>query len=183
MERLATYIKLEREFNKKVKELQHKCPHKRWFWSEQWWAPGHSTGNMVKICKRCNKILEVNKGKVTLQGLSKHADEFAKYRGWFKKYDGHLLTEYMKIKEARMEVKIDNFFDQFGDETKKTGAQVSRDMGMSEGTITNYKKELLKHDAIEEGVHYIVNKARKFFWLEKGIEILQNMAIEKGSHI
>jgi len=55
---METYEQLEREFDKKVKELQAKCPHKRFEWMNEWWAIGHSTGSRVKICKRCNKILE-----------------------------------------------------------------------------------------------------------------------------
>ena len=54
---MKTYKQLKREFDKKVKELQAKCPHKRTKWMEHWWAIGHSTGTRVKVCLRCNKIL------------------------------------------------------------------------------------------------------------------------------
>ena len=61
--KLPTYNQLRKEFDKKVKELQAKCPHNRTHWAEEWWAIGHSTGNRVKVCKRCNKIMK--KVKIT----------------------------------------------------------------------------------------------------------------------
>ncbi len=38
---MTTYKQLEKEFERKVKELQDKiCPHKKTKWMEQWWAIG-----------------------------------------------------------------------------------------------------------------------------------------------
>ena len=64
------YNQLEKEFDKKVKELKKICKHKNLSpWSEEWWAMGHSTGFEVKVCKRCRKIIKrrtacMNCGKV-----------------------------------------------------------------------------------------------------------------------
>jgi len=127
------------------------------------------------------KMLEKNKGKITLKQLSEQANEFAMYRGWFKKYDGDLLTEYNKVKDERMTVKIENFFDLFGTEDTITSADAAKQLGVSSGTITNYKKSLLKSDEIEEGVHYKVNAARKFFWLAEGIETIRDALMKKDS--
>ena len=55
---LNTYKQLKTEFERKVKELQDKCLHKQTKWCEEWWAIAHSTGNEVKICVICNKILD-----------------------------------------------------------------------------------------------------------------------------
>ncbi len=50
-----TYKKLQKEFEKKVANLQKECKHARLSpWMEKWWAIGHSTGNYVKVCKTCN---------------------------------------------------------------------------------------------------------------------------------
>jgi len=55
---LSTYEELREEFERKVKELQERCPHPETYWAEEWWAIGHSTGYAVRICKVCNKALE-----------------------------------------------------------------------------------------------------------------------------
>ena len=55
---MKTYKQLEGEFDKKVKEIQAKCPHKQFEWMDECWAIGHYTGRRVKVCKRCNKVLE-----------------------------------------------------------------------------------------------------------------------------
>jgi len=58
---MVTYKQLKIEFDKKVKELQKICPHKKTKWMEHWWAIGHSTGSKVKVCLRCNKVLDKRK--------------------------------------------------------------------------------------------------------------------------
>lgn len=55
---MTTYKQLEREFKRKVKELQKKCKHKRTRWAKEWWALGHPTFHTVRYCLTCNKIVE-----------------------------------------------------------------------------------------------------------------------------
>ena len=55
---LKTYSQLEQEFDKKIVELQKKCPHIRTKWFVEWWGIGHSTGKETKRCLRCNKCLD-----------------------------------------------------------------------------------------------------------------------------
>lgn len=54
---MSSYDELYEEFQRKVEELQGKCPHIETIWCEEWWAIGHSTGYAVLICKKCNKHL------------------------------------------------------------------------------------------------------------------------------
>ena len=56
---MKTYKELEEEFNKKVKNLQKKCKHQIVSgWIDEWWAPGHFTGNQIRRCEFCNKVIE-----------------------------------------------------------------------------------------------------------------------------
>lgn len=55
---MKSYDELKKEFNKKVEELQKKCPHSETAWAEEWWAIAHSTGYAVKYCKFCHKQLK-----------------------------------------------------------------------------------------------------------------------------
>jgi len=62
---MVTYNQLKKEFNKKVESLQSSCKHKNLTpWLEEWWAPGHSTGNVVKICRKCNKVIKKTNSSV-----------------------------------------------------------------------------------------------------------------------
>ena len=56
---MITYNDLQKEFERKVKDLQANCSHKRLTpWLEEWWSIGHSTGNVIRRCKYCNKVVE-----------------------------------------------------------------------------------------------------------------------------
>ena len=52
-----TYKKLEKAFEKEVKELQKNCPHKKTKWFDNMYAPGHFNGTVL-VCLRCNKRLK-----------------------------------------------------------------------------------------------------------------------------
>ncbi len=58
MKKMTTWNQLTREFDKKVDELQKSCPHKKSKWYDECWAIAHYTGKQVKVCLRCNKVLE-----------------------------------------------------------------------------------------------------------------------------
>jgi hypothetical protein len=45
-----------------LKKLQSKCKHVVSDWMDQWWAPGHSSGIQVKVCKICDKTIETRDG-------------------------------------------------------------------------------------------------------------------------
>ncbi len=55
----SEYERLREEFERKVTQLQKGCSHKVLSeWTEEWWAPAHSTGYEVKVCRRCNKVVK-----------------------------------------------------------------------------------------------------------------------------
>jgi len=59
------YKRHERE----KKKFQDACTHKRISdWMDYMWAPGHM-GLPVKICRRCNKIMETQKFEYPQDGL------------------------------------------------------------------------------------------------------------------
>ncbi len=44
---------------REIEALQKNCRHKRLSkWMEEWWAVAHSTGNMVKLCIICGKVIK-----------------------------------------------------------------------------------------------------------------------------
>lgn len=42
-----------------IETLQKNCKHKKLSdWIEEYWAIAHSTGNIVKVCEFCGKIIK-----------------------------------------------------------------------------------------------------------------------------
>lgn len=53
-------------------------------------------------------------GNLKGKTLTKAANEFAAWRGWFRKYDGPLWKDYLGLKRASMDETIDSFFKEWG---------------------------------------------------------------------
>ncbi len=90
--KMETYNQLSKEFDKKVKELQSKCPHKKTYWAEHYWALAHSSGYKVRVCNRCRKILEE---KPTEEEREKAQEE------WFKKQERFDKKADKEVHEAK----------------------------------------------------------------------------------
>ena len=84
---MKTYKQLQREFDKKVEKAQKLCPHKNTYWADHWWAMGHYSGYQVKICRRCNKVLEEKPTEEEREAAKKKFDED------FKKANKHLFKK------------------------------------------------------------------------------------------
>ena len=63
--KLKTYKELEKEFDRKVKQLQSECKHEKTNVMEHWWAIGHSSGYNVEVCEICNKTIRRIYPKIT----------------------------------------------------------------------------------------------------------------------
>lgn len=52
--------------NKELANLQANCKHEQpTEWMDEWWAPGHGSGMVVKQCARCGKEIERSGGRIT----------------------------------------------------------------------------------------------------------------------
>jgi len=48
---------------KEIEELQVSCVHNELSdWMEHWWAIGHSSGFMVKVCENCGETVHTKRG-------------------------------------------------------------------------------------------------------------------------
>jgi len=66
-----SYDDLKKEFDIKVEKLQSTCKHKKLTsWMEEWWAPGHATGNVVRFCKICNKRVDRKIATIKVDNLN-----------------------------------------------------------------------------------------------------------------
>lgn len=83
---MTTYKMLVAEFERKIKELQKNCPHKKTEKATECWAIGHTTGRELEICKRCNKTVSVKgnywwNDKELIKKANKINKEIAKKEG------------------------------------------------------------------------------------------------------
>jgi len=54
-----TAKELYEKYQSDLKKLQSRCKHvKQSDWISEQWAPAHLTGYMVKVCERCNKVVD-----------------------------------------------------------------------------------------------------------------------------
>ena len=60
---------------KEIKELQSICPHTKYSWMNEEWAPAHSTGRIVKVCENCDKELEAKGGFIGAQKEETHSTQ------------------------------------------------------------------------------------------------------------
>jgi len=115
-------------------------------------------------------IYEKNKGKLTLRALTKYK-ELALYMGWFRKYEGNLLPAYMEKKSARMDVKVNEFFDEFADDEKMTNIDVSKKLDLSRTGVYRRIKKFQENGDWIEGEDCLTT-ASKTYVLPKGLEKL-----------
>lgn len=82
------------------------------------------------------------KGVLSHRNIKRYAERYASYRGWFKDYKGVLLTPYKNKKLARMDVKVDSFFEKYAQDDLMTTAQLAKEFGVNGTTITNWREKL-----------------------------------------
>ena len=123
------------------------------------------------------KILEKEKGSLTLKMLRKHKKE-ALFMGWFKQYEGELLEPYMEKKKARMEVHVENFFEEFADDDKQRICDIAKDIKMSRTGIYGRINILKNRGDWIEGEDYVQSGAKPYI-LPKGKEKLDFNSILK----
>jgi hypothetical protein len=55
---MSAIEKLRKKHDKEIEELQSKCKHKITDRMSQYWAPGHSSGYDVEVCRECEKTVK-----------------------------------------------------------------------------------------------------------------------------
>jgi len=118
---------------------------------------------------RTAEILQIlNKyGNLKLPLIRKIRRKYAYYRGWFKKYDGFLLDDYLNKKTVRMTEKVEEFFHNWSTENDKdliNRKELKKYLGVQDSTIINYVKILEEKEIIQEGVNVFTypNGRKKF---------------------
>lgn len=107
--------------------------------------------------------------------LKDKGKQYCSYIGWFKKYKGNLYNEYLKIKENRMESKIDEFHEQWGSKDGSmnylTIGDIAEATKISTSTIRNRQPQLIKEGKLIEGQDFIISPAGHRLYKESAINI------------
>jgi len=120
---------------------------------------------------RANDILKILEkyGHLDLRMLNKVKGKYAYYRGWFRDYDGVLAADYSAKKKARMVDKVQEFFNDFGNNTAlMTSKMLSMASGYSTGTIRVYANKGI----LRENDHYLIDRSGRYRFKNAAVEFL-----------
>lgn len=106
--------------------------------------------------------------------LTKVRGEYAKYRGWFFEYDGSLKDDYLKVKDARQDLHIEEFAKKYGNHQEFNLTKLGKELNVSHDSAKNYVKEFLVED-----VHYTRSLAGRYSVKPEAVEILRSKLLEK----
>lgn len=117
-------------------------------------------------------------GNLKLQTLKKYRKEYAYYKGWFRDYTGFLKKDYLEKKNQRMSDKVDEFFDNYGEENTSllTKSKIAKKMNITAQSIYNYTKALIKSGELVEGRDYVKENYGQIKYNECAITIFQEEA-------
>lgn len=87
-------------------------------------------------------------GDLKLETIRRHGRKYALYMGWFKQYRGRLWKDYEKKKQARMEHKVDDFYEKYGKAKPVSLAEAARRLRCAENTIRKYAPLAIKEGAL-----------------------------------
>lgn len=115
--------------------------------------------------------------RLTIDLLKNEGKKFCSYIGWFKQYKGKLWEEYEKIKENRMESKIDDFFDKWGSKDGSNDYMTIKDVAdkicMSTSAIRNNHDKLIALGLLVEGRDFVINPAGYRLYNDSAPEIFK----------
>lgn len=121
--------------------------------------------------------------RLTIEILKDKGKQHCSYIGWFKPYKGRLLEEYLKVKENRMESKIDDFQEQWGTKDGSikhlTISDIAQRSGVSAGSIRTRQEELIKSNKLILNKDIIINPSGIRLYNESAIEIFKQDALER----
>lgn len=117
---------------------------------------------------RKNDILKIWRkyNRLDISIIKRVCKKYAYYKGWFKDYDGVLLSDYKKKKDERMSEKVIDFYERYGDSDNMIKrSTLAKKMQVTGKTIQNHIKDLLLSGEIRQedisksptGIWYISN--------------------------
>jgi ABC-type dipeptide/oligopeptide/nickel transport system ATPase component len=117
--------------------------------------------------------------------LNKLKSRYAYYQGWYRAYNGALLTPYLQKKEKRMIEKVDTFYDRWisgADEDKVPGVKLRKYLGVSTVSFRDYFKTLILEKKLVLGENYTRNKANRLTFDKSVIGFFENEMAKRAAN-
>lgn len=116
-------------------------------------------------------------GSLNIDIITKVRKKYAWYRGWFRDYNGSLKEAYLEKKENRMNKKVDQFFEKYGEDGMTSRSDVIKALDAHELTIAKYTKLL------DFGKHYEITSTGRYKYTKEGVEHLRVLLTNRGKPI
>jgi hypothetical protein len=109
---MKSFDELKKEFDEAVEKLRKECPHDNLSeWMDEYWAPAHSTGCMVKCCNFCSQIVRRIKPKMTIVQEGKGCFK-QDVKGWQEvDKEGNVIREFKELSEDEKKNSLFLFHD------------------------------------------------------------------------
>jgi ABC-type dipeptide/oligopeptide/nickel transport system ATPase component len=114
-------------------------------------------------------------GALNLDLITRIRKKYAWYRGWFRDYNGDLKKQYADKKNNRMNVKVEQFFEKYGDDNMTKKSDVMKALDVHETTLGKYTKML------ELKKHYEITNTGRYRYTREGVEELRRLMSEAAA--
>lgn len=121
---------------------------------------------------------------LSLKTLNKMKKKLAWWRGWYKEYKGEIINHYNEGKKLRMDKKVDEFAEKYGESTDHMSKmQLGRIIKLKIAATTNYESELLKRGLLVEGEHFFYNPLGQRKYSMKAVDVFLALGKEKRERV
>lgn len=112
--------------------------------------------------------------------LKKVKHEYSFSKGYFKRYEGRLLGDYLKMKDVRMAEKVEEFYLNYGKTQDMISfTELSNTLGIPKKTLNEYELEMSQNSVLSPDDIHRTPTQRKFF-SKRCVELFTNHALEKS---
>ena len=120
-------------------------------------------------------------GTLRIDVLMKARKKYARSVGYFREYKGDLKKDYLAKKSSRMTLKVDEFFDEFGDGGGDwiPSPELRKRLDISRPALDNYEAELFKRGVLVDGENFRKALTGRKRYKEDAIELFKDLIIEK----
>jgi len=117
-------------------------------------------------------------GNLKLATLHKVRRKYANFRGWFKEYNGFLKEGYNRKKDSRIDCKIEEFADKWGNNDKLKRSGIAKHLGFANCTIIRYQKILIERGLLIENDNYFISSAGNYTFNDSVLVLFEELAQE-----
>jgi hypothetical protein len=116
---------------------------------------------------------------LNLNLLKKISKDYAYYRGWFKDYKGDLLQPYLEKKDKRMDEKVEDFFDKYGEMDLMSRSSILKNLRIGERTLFRYEVELIERGELTQNLDFYISATGRRKYTKEAINKFKELAHKK----